>query len=362
MRQTLYDYCHECGKTSLLEEWDQERNAPLTPETVTSGSSRYVFWRCEHGHTWRADIYSRARRDTRCPYCAGILVQRGVNDLATLAPSLVSQWHPTKNGDLTPEQVMAGSHRTVWWQCEKGHAWKTMVKSRVNGCGCPVCAGRMLLSGENDLATRFPEVAAQWRPAKNGALKPGNILAGSHRKVWWRCEKGHEWRSQILSRTQSSCGCPVCAGKTVVAGENDLATAAPEIAGQWDRKKNGALSPERVTPSSNRAVWWQCPLGHSYRAMVSARTNQQSGCPYCAGKKVLPGFNDLQTKEPAVAASWHPTLNGTLTPSMVTVGSHRKAWWECPEGHVWKAVVYSRAGQKSGCPVCAGKVKSPRNN
>ena len=60
---------------------------------------------------------------------------------------------------------------------------------------------------------------------------------------------------------------------------------------------------------------------------------------------------------------WHPTLNGTLTPQMVTVGSHKKVWWQCPEGHVWKAVVYARAGPgKSGCPVCAGIVRSERQD
>lgn len=126
MRQTLYDYCHECGKTSLLEEWDQERNAPLTPETVTSGSSRYVFWRCEHGHAWRADIYSRARRDTRCPYCAGILVQRGVNDLATLAPSLVSH--------RKPQESLVG---VSGGPCmESGGLFQSRSKIRVSGmCG-----------------------------------------------------------------------------------------------------------------------------------------------------------------------------------------------------------------------------------
>ena len=86
-----------------------------------------------------------------------------------------------------------------------------------------------------------------------------------------------------------------------------------------------------------------------------------SGCPYCGGRRVLAGFNDLATQAPEVAAQWHPTLNGNLTPSMVTAGSHRKAWWLCPLGHVWKAAVYSRTGkQKCGCPVCAGKVRAGR--
>ena len=49
----------------------------------------------------------------------------------------------------------------------------------------------------------------------------------------------------------------------------------------------------------------------------------------------------------------------TLTPEMVTAGSHKKAWWQCSYGHVWKATIYSRAGvQQCGCPVCAGRTRA----
>ena len=65
--------------------------------------------------------------------------------------------------------------------------------------------------------------------------------------------------------------------------------------------------------------------------------------------------------EPEIAGQWHPTLNGGLTPEMVTAGSSRKVWWQCPDGHVWKAIICSRTGkQKCGCPVCAGRVKEDR--
>jgi hypothetical protein len=153
----------------------------------------------------------------------------------------------------------------------------------------------------------------------------------------------------------------VCAGKRILPGENDLASAFPDVAAQWHSARNGGLTPDQVAPSSNRRVWWRCGLGHTYRAAVSQRTVNGSGCPYCAGRKVLVGFNDLATVEPGAAAQWHPTLNGNLTPSQVTAGCHRKVWWQCPEGHVWKAMVYSRTGaQKCGCPVCAGRVRSRR--
>ena len=109
---------------------------------------------------------------------------------------------------------------------------------------------------------------------------------------------------------------------------------------------------------SNRKVWWICDLGHEYQTAVRARTRDGSGCPYCTGRKVLSGFNDLATKLPMLASQWHPTLNGALTPEMVTIGSNKKIWWQCSNGHVWKSVVFARtSGRKTGCPVCAGTVR-----
>ena len=361
MRTSLYDYCVEHDRPGLLREWHPTKNAPLTPEGITYGSKRSVWWKCERGHEWQSMAYTRTD-GSGCPYCMGKRAWPGENDLATLRPDLAAQWHPTNNRDMTPADVMEGSHYKAWWICGKGHEWQAQVKSRtIGGTGCPVCANRQLNPGENDLATAYPDLARQWHPQKNGALTPRDVLPGAGRRVWWKCEKGHEWRALISSRTSGGAGCPYCAGKVVIPGENDLASQFPEIAAQWHPTRNGALTPEKLTAYSNKKVWWRCSLGHDYQASVGARTTSGSGCPYCTGRKVLPGFNDLAALEPEVAAQWHPTLNGALTPEMVTARSHRKVWWECPSGHIWKAVIYSRAGpQKCGCPVCAGKVRPER--
>lgn len=357
MRLSLYDYCRSSGKEYLLSEWDGEKNLPLTPEDVSYGSSaRKLWWICESGHSWRTSPYIRIS-GSGCPYCAGRRVDAGKNDLASLYPELMKQWHPTKNGGLSPKQLSAGSHRRVWWICARGHEWQALVKSRADGAGCPVCANKVVLPGENDLATTHPGLARQWDAEKNTLLTPMQVTSGSRKKVWWRCGRGHSWEAAIASRVRG-CGCPVCTGKTVVAGENDLAAAFPDIAAQWHSAKNGALAPEGCAAASNRKVWWSCPLGHEYQASVSSRTVHGSGCPYCAGRKVLKGFNDLATLEPGTAAQWHPTLNGALTPELVTAGSARKVWWQCAQGHVWKAVIHSRTGAKRcGCPVCAGRVR-----
>lgn len=354
MGLNFVDYCAQRGRGELLEQWNGVKNAPLNPAALSYGSKQRVWWTCARGHSWEAVVCSRTG-GSGCPYCAGKLAWPGENDLASQRPDLAAQWHPAKNRQ-TPEQVPVGSHYRAWWRCGKGHEWQAAVKSRVSGTGCPYCANRSVLTGENDLATTHPALAGEW--ASENRLTPEEVTAGTNKKVWWACEKGHQWQAAVSSRVRGA-GCPVCAGKVVVAGENDLQSQYPAIAAQWHREKNGTLTPEACSPASNRRVWWRCDRGHDYQAAVGARTVNGSDCPYCAGRKVLPGFNDLETLEPVVAAQWHPALNGTLTPQDVTTGSRRKVWWECGQGHAWKAVVYSRTGaKKSGCPVCAGRVKA----
>lgn len=230
---------------------------------------------------------------------------------------------------LVPADVSAGSQRSVWWRCEKGHSWRAAVRSRTVGSGCPICAGKQLSLGENDLAALYPALAKQWDAEKNGRLTPRDVLPGAEKKVWWRCERGHSWRAAVSSRTRAGGGCPYCAGKQVLPGFNDLASQRPELAAQWDGEKNRALTPQQVTITSNRKVWWRCEKGHSYPAVIASRTNG-SGCPYCTGKKVLAGFNDLATLEPKIVAEWHPTLNGALTPQMVSTGSRKRSGGNAP--------------------------------
>lgn len=360
MAKSLYDDCIERDAFELLVQWDKQKNGALTARDVTRGSHKKVWWKCAFGHQWQAEIYARTHGNAECPYCSGEM--QSVKVLADVCPLLVKEWHPTKNHDLTPQNVAPASHKSVWWQCEKGHEWIAEIRSRTKGAKCPVCCNKKIVTGVNDLGTTHPNIAAQWHKEKNGTLTPQSVVQGNHRKVWWVCEKGHEWQATILSRTSAGNGCPVCAGKMVIPGVNDLASQRPHIAAQWHPTQNGDLTAQKVTTYSNRNVWWVCEKGHEYRTIIAHRSQYDSGCPYCKNRKVLAGFNDLATTEPKVASQWHTELNGALTPQMVTAGSHKKVWWRCSEGHIWKAVICSRAGpDKCGCPVCAGKVSAAKN-
>ena len=135
------------------------------------------------------------------------------NSLATLNPDLVKEWHPTKNGMLTVQDVTTGSHKKVWWKCNKGHEWKTAIHNRAKtvGTGCPYCSGKKACH-ENCLKILNSDLARQWHPTKNRDLTTQDVTCGSQKKVWWMCTKGHEWQSTVVNRTKGR-GCPYCSGR-----------------------------------------------------------------------------------------------------------------------------------------------------
>lgn len=223
IRRTFRAFCAEQGKTALLAQWDIERNLPLTPDDVTFGSPKRVWWTCPNGHSWQAMVYTRSE-GTGCPYCTGRKASPEQNSLTKQFPALAAEWDDEKNAPLTPQDVTPGSHKLIWWRCPKGHSYRSAVKTRVQGSGCPYCAGKNVLPEKTSLAAEYPTIAKEWDAAKNMPLLPTQVISGTRRKVWWRCPKGHSWRAAVYSRTTLGTGCPVCTGRQALAGENDLAT------------------------------------------------------------------------------------------------------------------------------------------
>jgi len=276
------------------------------------------------------------------------------SSLAEQDPALAKTWHPSKNGKLTPQDVTSYSNKNIWWQCDKGHEWKSIVGNRSKGQGCPYCSGRRAF-GDNCLAKANLQLAKEWHLSKNGKLTPKDVTPKSNRKAWWQCARGHEWEAVVASRSQGS-GCPYCAGNRV-AKETSLAVKNPKLAKEWHPIKNGKLKPEDVTSGSNKKVWWQCHKGHAWEAVICSRS-AGNGCPYCNGRYVC-NDNCLATKYPGLAKEWHPTKNGKLTSEDVMPKSHTKVWWQCQKGHEWEIRVADRSNG-NGCPFCAGRKRNSK--
>lgn len=314
------------------------------PSTISAYSNKKFKFRCPQGHEYEASTYNRVRNHSACGYCSGLKALAGFNDLATTHPELASQAY-----GWDPSSVRAGTHKKLTWRCSFGHIFTASGEARLieSGNGCRVCGRQQLLKGFNDLATTHPEIASQayeWDPT--------NYVSGSNSKLKWKCPFDHIYEASINARTNTKKGklraakgteCPICAGKKVLKGFNDLLTTHPQIAIEafnWN--------PETLTAGSNKKREWQCHLGHVWESAINNRTSQNLGCPFCSNQKVLVGFNDLLTTNPKLAREAY-----LWDPSTVTQGANLKRRWKCPEGHIWQALVVNRSGRGDGCPSCA---------
>jgi very-short-patch-repair endonuclease len=129
-------------------------------------------------------------------------------------PYLVKEWHPTKNGGLTPNDITHGSHIKVWWLCSKGHSYSQQINNKtILKYGCPECSGRRA-SETNNLSTQYPEIVKEWHPTLNKDFKATEVTYGSEKKVWWLCPKGHSYKATINNRTLRQSGCPQCSNQS----------------------------------------------------------------------------------------------------------------------------------------------------
>lgn len=312
------------------------------PSDFRPGSRSKMNWKCAQGHKWDAVISSRTASNKQCPFCSGRYCTPGETDLLTKFPSIAGEadgWDAstTHHGSTSIKQ----------WKCSLGHKWKTAVSHRTRDqTKCPTCVNVIALKGFNDIGTSHPEVAKE----ANG-WDPSTVVAGSHKKREWKCPHNHIYTTPIHQRTLGKSGCPYCSGQKTLVGFNDVYTLHPELALEAD-----GWDPKLFVESSHRSVGWKCKLGHKWNARIFSRTMNKLGCPVCAGKQILVGFNDLNTTHPTIseeAYGWDPTT--------VSKGHSTKVKWMCKEGHKWSARPATRTAG-FGCPTCSKSGFDPNSD
>lgn len=194
-------------KPELWIEWDFSENDDINVYKITKGSDKKVWWICsECKSSFDTVIYSRTN-GTNCPYCAGKMVNE-TNSLASLNPDIASQWHPTLNGNKTPNDVTPSSNEHVWWICENNHHYKTKPNARNSGKGCPYCSGRYVWNGYNDMWTTNPELASLLVDPEDGY----KYMQNSNKKVDWKCpDCGEIIKDKPIDRiNKKGLCCPIC--------------------------------------------------------------------------------------------------------------------------------------------------------
>ena len=319
---------------------------PKTPEECTSGSKRKVWWKCDKGHEYSAVVYSRTAGNG-CPFCdserktsfpeqcivyylkkiAEVQTQYKLENGLTLDIFLPGSnigieydgehWHKNVDRDIRKSELCSRSGIRLIRILEPGCAFEcadsdcirlenvnseainSAIEQLVNLIGCAIDAdvdiardsiaimeSYITHEKEISLESEFPDLVRNWHYALNGCLLPSMFPPYSNKEVWWHCSVcGDAYKKRISSRTKDGQGCPVCAGKKIKKGFNDLATRNPVLASEWHPDKNNGLKPDEVTPNSHKKAWWQCPTcSHVWEAEIKSR-NQGRGCPQCAKQR-----------------------------------------------------------------------------
>lgn len=293
----------------------------------------------------------------------------GRNDLASQCPKAAEMW--SSKNRLAPTEVFAGSGKKAFFVCQNcGREFSTVIRNVVravnNGSsGCNECANKergakkaTVAAQKNSLAVTCPKAAAMLSEKdKHFAFE---VSAKSHRRVTFVCPNCKQKFEAIISNVVRSVdndntGCPVCAGRVIVPGINDLTSQCPKAAAMWSGKNE--LSASEVATKSHQKAFFKCrDCGQEFEAriykVVRSVTNGNTGCPVCASHKVISGINDLASQYPQIVAMWSPKNKHFA--SEFTAGSNKKAIFKCPDckkefesiiENVVKAV-------KSGCTGC----------
>lgn len=285
----------------------------------------------------------------------------------SLPDKLLSEWHPTKNEGLSPDEIAYGSYEYLWWKCHKGHEWGMTVRERFNkDWECPECLKiertAKIVDGKEKNKNRTlidvdRELAKQWHPSLNNETTPENVVYNEKSpRRWWKCKRGHEWEESVKDRLHNSKSvCPYCSDKAAYDG-NCLANIHPELAKEWFVFKNDK-TPYEVIYNSKYSAYWVCrEEGHLWEEKVNKRVNNGSSCPAC--KKIK---TSLAVINPELAEEWHPEKNQRLyssekpllTPRDVQYNSYDNAWWKCKMCNSdFSARIKERHRGESKCPVC----------
>jgi DNA-directed RNA polymerase subunit RPC12/RpoP len=209
---------------------------------------------------------------------------------------------------------------------------------------------------DNAMLKKRPDLFEQWDFKKNDELGLNiyKMTKGTKKIAWWICGVCDSSYDAQINLKSGKYGCPYCSGYRVNE-TNSLLTLNPVLASEWDYDKNKNLTPNNVSCSSGKKVWWICPkenCGSSYDMTISNRTFNNN-CPYCSGKRVNE-TNSVTALRPDMASQWHPIKNRDLTPCDITLGSDKKVWWLGDCGHEWDSPVSSKMNGQ-GCPYCDNK-------
>ncbi len=284
-------------------------------------------------------------------------------------PNLVPEWDDERDiGDFE-----TGSHYKAKWKCGTcAHSWKTEIRARAEkNRGCLSCLGQVAhSSGNNSMFVTHPLLAAEFHPTRNHGLDPRKLLAGTNKRLWWKCSScENEWATKGQHRAEGS-NCPFCSMNRLHSDGRNSVASNPRLANEFHISKNEGVDPKLVTVGDSNRYWWICSIcNHEWQNSPQNRHRLGQNCGSCAGNKAHSrGINSMSVTHPDMANEFHPTKNGKKNPASIKAGSNNKIWWLCSRcENEWISAPSTRLNHwnsnSRGCGYCSGNfVHSDKRN
>jgi len=344
------------------QHWHPTLNGDVTTDDITCGTHKKFWFKCpDCPHSFEQRIYV-VTRGSWCPYCC--IPRKKIcgddNCEYCFNASFASHekakcWHPTKNNNIKPTDIMKGTHKRCWFKCpDCKHDFEKKISDITSkGTWCLYCCKpqQELCDDDNcehcfNASFASHEKAEYWHPTKNNNIKPRDIMKGTHKKYWFKCHDcPHSFESSIsniVGNNQS--WCPYCCEPQQKLCDDDnceycfnASFASHEKAEYWHPTKNNNIKPRHIMKVSGKKYWFKCPdCNHDINKGISTISNQGTWCPYCCipRKQICDNDNcedcfnaSFASHEKAIC--WHPTKNGNIKPRDVIKGTHKKYWFIC---------------------------------
>ena len=350
----------------LLPEWSSNNERPMSDFIPTSAYA--ALWCCQTCHgEYTEQIKNREYGDDSCPFCSNRRVLAGFNSLDIVKPELVPEW--SDNNERPMSDFIATSTYAVLWCCQTCHGEYTeQIKNREYGDdSCPFCSNRRVLAGFNSLDVVKPELVPEWSDKNERPMS--DFITTTAYAALWCCQTCHgEYYAAIRNRKYGDDSCPFCGNRRVLAGFNSLDVVKPELIPEWSDNNERPMSDFIAT--STYAALWYCQICHGeYTEQIKNREYGDDSCPYCSGKKVLPGFNSFKIRHPDLIEEWDWINNYLLAdPDEIRENYSQNVWWTCDKGskiHKYlmtpKRRVYLQMRHMSACPICKGRRRKMRH-
>lgn len=336
-------------KPELASEWNYGKNGDLTPDKVAPFSNKKAWWKCSNGHEWQATISNRSNGNG-CPWCSG---QGGYvlpgKSLATLNPTLASEWNYEKNGDLTPDKVSLYSSKKVWWKCSRGHEWQASVNNRAKGRNCRKCS--------TELKSSFPEQAIIYYLSKCMAVESRNKINGWEVDIYLpEINMGIEYDGIAYHSKDVQVD-------REIRKEKDLCGNLELVRVKENYEKSGI---------EDNIIWFIVNAQYSNLQfaivqlveLIQMRTGYKLSIDINLERdriSILSLYRTMELKNsfssmyPELLCFWNENKNQKLKPENFRAASNFSVWWKCPNCYgEWEEGINLFARYKN-CPYCSNR-------